>query len=94
MHERFIPKVRRLANGRYLVQSETAARHGQTIGHQVDLAAGVCGCAGYRWRGRCTHLDLARSVDAAMRAWKAQARIAGSTPARPAGMAALQECFG
>jgi len=87
----FTPRIRRLGDHRYLVESKTT----RGVGHQVDTRWGTCTCpAGKHGRPTCWHRTLAATFDAAYQAWMAQA--AGVTPAttrRPVGMAALQDAY-
>lgn len=65
------PRMRRLGEGRYLVESATTPG----LGHQVDLVSGRCGCkAGQFGYKACRHIMLARSADASFQAWYGQAR--------------------
>lgn len=82
----FKPRVRRLGDHRYLVESRTR----KAYGHQVDVERWACSCpAGKHGMKNCWHRTLAQSVDAAFMAWMNQGKTR-----RPSGMAALQEAFG
>lgn len=96
MEQQFRPRMKRLGDGLYLVESTSTPG----IGHQVDVARGRCGCTAGRFNKRCHHLTFAESFDTAYQAWRAQA----TRPVTPAavrasstgtsGMAALMEAFG
>jgi len=68
----FTPRVRRLAAGRYLIESATQPG----LGHQCDVTRGQCGCKGFAYRGHCRHMDLALAADKSFTAWYAQATAA------------------
>ncbi len=87
------PRMRRLGEGRYLVESSTTPG----VGHQVDLGRGKCGCTAGRYGKACRHIALAQAADGSFQAWYSQAR----RPVTPrlsstgtSGMAALMEAFG
>ncbi len=63
----FKPRVRRLGQGRYLVES--ASKPG--VGHPVT--ADYCPCKGFSYRGTCRHIALVREIAPRMDAWYAQA---------------------
>jgi len=66
----FKPRMRRLGEGRYLVES--AAHHG--TGHQVDLLTMRCGCKSFQYRGgACKHITLAESFERGYQLMRAQA---------------------
>jgi len=84
----FKPRVRRLGEGRYLVES--ASRPG--LGH--PCTARSCNCPGFSYRGLCRHVTLVRAIEPAMRRWYGQAtapRVATTTAAPVADAAALAQ---
>ncbi len=69
----FKPRMRRLGEGRYLVES--AAHRG--TGHQVDLLTMRCGCKSFQYRGgACKHITLAESFERGYQLMRAQATTA------------------
>ncbi len=69
----FKPRMRRLSEGRYLVESAT--HHG--TGHQVDLLTMRCGCKSFQYRGgACKHITLAESFERGYQLMRAQATTA------------------
>ncbi len=76
----FKPRVRRLAPGRYLVES--ASRPG--VGHPVTLDR--CNCPGFSYRGTCRHIALVRAIDPRMQAWYAQREGPATVAATVAGI--------
>ncbi len=62
----FKPRVRRLGQGRYLVES--ASRPG--VGHPVTVER--CNCKGYAYRGTCRHVALVQAIEPRMQAWYGQ----------------------
>ena len=63
----FKPRVRRLAPGRYLVESQS--RPG--TGHPVT--ADYCPCKGFSYRGTCRHTTLVAALEPSMHQWYGQA---------------------
>ncbi len=61
------PRVRRLGEGRYLVES--ASRPGR--GHTTTATS--CTCVGFSYRHHCKHVALVRAMEPAMTAWYGQA---------------------
>ncbi len=86
----FRPRVKRLGDHLWLVQSKSTP----SLGHQVSTMRGTCSCpAGKRGLRTCWHRTLAATLDAAYAAWMDQG-VAQRRAARPAGKAALMEAFG
>jgi len=63
----FKPRVRRLGEGRYLVESATKPG----TGHPVTASS--CNCPGFTYRGTCRHVALVRALEPSMTAWYDQA---------------------
>jgi len=68
----FKPRVRRLGEGRYLVESATKPGRGHTT------TATSCSCTGFSYRRHCKHVALVQALEPAMERWYGQA-----TPAVP-----------
>ncbi len=99
------PRIRAVdeEGGVYEVSSRT--REGRT--HTVNISTGVCTCEAGQHSVACWHLDYARAIhywhryDARAQQWAARAAAVEERKRRglggiicPAGMAALQECYG
>jgi len=69
----FRPRIRRLAAGKYLVES--ASRPGR--GHTTTATS--CSCIGFSYRKTCKHIVLVQAIAPRMDAWYAQA----TPPASP-----------
>ncbi len=89
--------IRRVGQGRYIIPSRTRAAHD----HHIDLVAGTCSCEASQHGKRCWAYAFAEAYSTTMGAYLKSYRLPAATPvpdeiprARPAGMAALQECFG
>jgi len=67
----FKPRVRRLGEGRYLIES--ASRPGR--GHTTTATS--CSCTGFSYRKTCRHMTLVQALEPSMAAWYGQA----ATPA-------------
>ncbi len=67
------PRVRRLAPGQYLVESEARPGRGHTT------TATSCSCIGFSYRKTCKHIVLVQAIAPRMDAWYAQA----TPPASP-----------
>ena len=65
----FRPRMKRLAEGLYLVES--SSRKG--MGHKCNIITGTCGCTAGRYNRPCRHLALARQFDAGIQMMRAQA---------------------
>ena len=63
----FRPRVRRVGEGRYLVES--ASRPGR--GHTTTPTS--CTCTGFSYRHHCRHVALVQTLEPAMAAWYGQA---------------------
>jgi len=63
----FKPRVRRLGEGRYLVESQSKPG----VGH--PCTASSCNCPGFAYRGLCRHVKLVRAIEPPMRRWYGQA---------------------
>jgi hypothetical protein len=79
----YSPRMKRLANGRWLVESRTT----RGVGHQVDPRTWQCSCPAGRYGRLCWHVRIVQQCEA----WREQTRAAARGQAR--GMAALQEAF-
>jgi len=99
------PRIRAVdeEGGVYEVSSRTRA----ALAHTVNVLTGVCTCEAGRNSVECWHLDYARALhywhryDARAQKWAARAAAVEERRRRglggiirPAGMAALQECYG
>ncbi len=67
------PRVRRLADGRYLVESESRPGRGHTT------TATNCSCVGFSYRHHCKHVALVQALEPSMERWYEQA----TSPATP-----------
>lgn len=67
------PRVRRLGEGRYLVESSSKPG----TGHPVTASS--CNCPGFAYRGTCRHVVLVQALEPSMTAWYGQA----TPPAAP-----------
>jgi len=67
------PRVRRLAAGKYLVES--ASRPGR--GHTTTATS--CSCIGFSYRKTCKHVALVQALEPAMQQWYGQ----GTPPTAP-----------
>lgn len=76
----FKPRVRRLGEGRYLVESASHPGRGHTT------TATSCTCTGFSYRKTCRHMTLVQALEPSMTAWYGQA----ATPAAPAPVEAPQ----
>jgi len=63
----FKPRVRRLAAGKYLVESESRPGRGHTT------TATSCSCTGFSYRRHCKHVALVQALEPPMAAWYGQA---------------------
>ncbi len=63
----FKPRVRRLAAGKYLVESESRPGRGHTT------TATSCSCTGFSYRRHCKHVALVQALEPSMQTWYAQA---------------------
>ncbi len=69
MQQQFKPRMRKLSEFIYLVES--SSRPG--VGHKVDVATGRCSCTAGQFNKRCHHLALAEMFDRGMQALRDQA---------------------
>ena len=69
MQQQFKPRMRKLSEFLYLVES--SSRPG--TGHKVDVATGRCSCTAGQFNKRCHHLALAEQFDRGVQALRAQA---------------------
>ncbi len=69
MQQQFKPRMRKLSEFIYLVES--SSRPG--TGHKVDVAAGRCSCTAAQFNKRCHHLALAEQFDRGVQALRDQA---------------------
>jgi len=67
----FRPHIRRLAAGKYLVES--ASRPGR--GHTTTATS--CSCTGFSYRRHCKHVALVQALEPSMQTWYAQATPEG-----------------
>ncbi len=65
----FRPRMRRLSEFMYLVES--SSRPG--TGHKVDVATGRCSCTAGQFNKRCHHVQLAEQFDRGVQALRDQA---------------------
>ncbi len=63
----FKPRVRRLAAGKYLVESESRSGRGHTT------TATSCSCIGFSYRRHCKHVALVQALEPVMERWYGQA---------------------
>jgi len=63
----FKPRVRRLAAGKYLVESESRPGRGHTT------TATSCSCIGFSYRRHCKHVALVQALEPVMERWYGQA---------------------
>ena len=68
----FKPRVRRLGQGHYLVESATkpGTGHPVTVDH--------CPCKGFSYRGTCRHVALVQALEPVMERWYGQGTPAAS----------------
>ncbi len=69
MQQQFKPRMRKLSEFVYLVES--SSRPG--VGHKVDVATGRCSCTAGQFNKRCHHLALAEQFDCGVQALRDQA---------------------
>jgi len=69
MQQQFKPRMRKLSEFVYLVES--SSRPG--TGHKVDVSTGRCGCVAGQFNKRCHHLALAEMFDRGVQALRDQA---------------------
>jgi len=60
------PRIRRLAAGKYLVESESRPGRGHTT------TATSCSCIGFSYRRHCKHVALVQALEPAMERWYRQ----------------------
>ncbi len=63
----FKPRVRRLSQGRYLVESTSRPGRGHTT------TPTSCSCVGFSYRHHCKHVALVQALEPAMQQWYGQA---------------------
>lgn len=71
----FRPRIRRIAAGKYLVESESRPGRGHTT------TATTCTCTGFSFRKHCRHVALVQALEPAMQQWYGQAEALPLEPA-------------
>jgi len=69
MQQQFKPRMRKLSEFVYLVESTSTPG----TGHKVDVSTGRCGCVAGQFNKRCHHLALAEMFDRGVQALRDQA---------------------
>ncbi len=78
------PRVRRLAPGQYLVESESRPGRGHTT------TATSCSCTGFSYRKMCKHVVLVQAIEPHMQQWYAQA-MTPTAPVEPSVVVPMTE---